>query len=563
MTETSTYFKAANPSDWSAMVEKVLKGASADSLAHRDEDGLVTHAFYPATDDDATAAALLPTSPASRLTGGWEICQPLAHGSSNDDILGALASGATALSLADTDPQTIAARLQSVVLSAITIGFESGFGPGDDQAGQHESRYGDLYAALLRCADTGGDAPGDMRIDLGIDAFAGRGNPAGIAVGLGLVREAAPTHRLMRVDGWARHNQGLTAAQELGFVLAGMAEILREGVAGGAAITRIASHISARVALGGDMFDAIAKCRAMRRLHAGMLAACGVSRGDMPALYLQGFGGLRMMSVLDAEVNMLRTTTALLGGAIGGADVLAGFGHDLLTGETAASMRLVRMTQAMMIAESQLATPLDPAGGAPFIEQRSDDLAAAGWAVFQDIERGGGLLAALADGVIDDLATRAADSREADIRSGQTDRVGVTLQPRGETVPPVQPAFGHLRRPAAPVEALRRTVSQQSPRILLLRGPADNAGAQEKLARRWLDVAGMQAVALAHDDSDAIAAARPDGVIICGCDDAGAMGVVMSNDALRDVCRVTAEALAASDDKLGLLASLLPEGGSA
>jgi hypothetical protein len=41
------------------------------------------------------------------------------------------------------------------------------------------------------------------------------------------------------------------------------------------------------------------------------------------------------------------------------------------------------------------------------------------------------------------------------------------------------------------------------------------------------------------------------------------MGVVMSNDALRDVCRVTAEALAASDDKLGLLASLLPEGGSA
>ena len=175
----------------------------------------------------------------------------------------------------------------------------------------------------------------------------------------------------------------------------------------------------------------------------------------------------------------------------------------------------------------------------------------------------GNIAAALADGVIDDLATRAADSREADIRSGQTDLIGVTLQPRGEKVPPVQPAFGHLRRPAAPVEALRRTVSQQSPRILLLRGPADNAGAQEKLARRWLDVAGMQAVALAHDDSDAIAAARPDGVIICGCDDAGAMDVVMGNDALPDVCRVTAEALAASDDKLGLLASLLPEGGSA
>ena len=559
MTETSTYFTAANPSDWSAMVEKVLKGASADSLARRDEDGLVTHAFYPATGDDADAAPLLPASPASRLTGGWDICQPLAHGSSNDDILDVLASGATALSLADTDPQTISARLQSVVLSAITIGFEGGFGAADD----HANRYSDLYVALLRCGESGEDAPEDMRpedvqIDLGIDPFAGSGHRARITTGLGLVHQAAPTHRLMRVDGWARHNQGLTAAQELGFILAGMAEILREGVASGAEVTSVASHMSARVALTGDMFEAIAKCRAMRSLHAGMLAACGVSRSDMPALYLQGFGGLRMMSVLDAEVNMLRTTTALLGGAIGGADALAGFGHDLLTGETPASMRLVRMTQAMMIAESQLATTLDPAAGAPFIEQRSNDLAAAGWAAFQDIERGGGLLAALADGVIDDLATRAADDRETAIRSGQTDLVGVTLQPRGETVPPVLPAFGHLRRPAAPVEALRRSVSQQSPRILLLRGPADTAGAQEKMARRWLDVAGMQAVMLAHDDDAAIATARPDGIITCGLDESDVMGTAMGS-----VRMVAADALATSDDKLGLLASLLPEGGSA
>ena len=161
-----------------------------------DEDGLVTHAFYPATGDDADAAPLLPASPASRLTGGWDICQPLAHGSSNDDILDVLASGATALSLADTDPQTISARLQSVVLSAITIGFEGGFGAADD----HANRYSDLYVALLRCGESGQDAPEDMRpedvqIDLGIDPFAGSGHRERITTGLGLVHQAAPTHK--------------------------------------------------------------------------------------------------------------------------------------------------------------------------------------------------------------------------------------------------------------------------------------------------------------------------------------------------------------------------------
>ncbi|HBP73225.1 MAG TPA: hypothetical protein DD665_06585, partial [Alphaproteobacteria bacterium] len=96
------------------------------------------------------------------------------------------------------------------------------------------------------------------------------------------------------------------------------------------------------------------------------------------------------------------------------------------------------------------------------------------------------------------------------------------------------------------------------PRILLLRGPADTAGAQEKMARRWLDVAGMQAVMLAHDDDAAIATARPDGIITCGLDESDVMGTAMGS-----VRMVAADALATSDDKLGLLASLLPEGGSA
>ncbi|MBM60569.1 MAG: hypothetical protein CMM79_03400 [Rhodospirillaceae bacterium] len=63
---------------------------------------------------------------------------------------------------------------------------------------------------------------------------------------------------------------------------------------------------------------------------------------------------------------------------------------------------------------------------------------------------------------------------------------------------------------------------------------------------------------LAHDDDAAIATARPDGIITCGLDEPDVMGTAMGS-----VRMVAADALATSDDKLGLLASLLPEGGSA
>ena len=223
MTETQTYFEPADPVSWARMVDKVLKGAPLDSLRRHDEDNLPTDAFYPVSKDVAARGPLLPSVPSKRVAHGWDICQPMAEGSRNADILDALSSGATALTLSGAMAEGIAGLLDQVVLSAINLGFEA---PDDPQA---------LYTALLRCAADVEIAPDKLTIDLGIDPFAGR-NPAdslvsGCALASEAISRAAPHHYLMRVDGWTRHNQGLTAAQELGFILAGIAEILRAGAA--------------------------------------------------------------------------------------------------------------------------------------------------------------------------------------------------------------------------------------------------------------------------------------------------------------------------------------------
>ncbi|MEC7237780.1 MAG: hypothetical protein VXW17_07105, partial [Pseudomonadota bacterium] len=185
-------FEAAEMAVWADMARRILKGAAPDSLDRTDEDGLVTKLFYPvAADDKAAANHLLPAFPHQRLAEGWQVCQPLAENATNTDVHEALSGGATALSVTAASPDDLAGLLDGVVLPAIGIGFD-----GAASGIAH-------YRAVLALA---GDAAGSLDIDLGLDPL------TQLDDGLALHREAAAAHRLFRIDGWAQHNAGLTAA---------------------------------------------------------------------------------------------------------------------------------------------------------------------------------------------------------------------------------------------------------------------------------------------------------------------------------------------------------------
>ena len=496
MANTDAEFEAADQAVWTEMARRILNGAAPDSVDRTDEDGLVTRVLYPVDAPDARAATahLLPAFPHRRLVEGWQVCQPVGSDTANADIHEALGSGATALLLQSGAPAEIGELLDGVVLTAVGLGLE-----GDAATPAH-------YRTIIERAEAQGEAADRLDLDAGLDALTQADE------GLALHAAAPVGHRLFRIDGWAQHNLGLTAAQELGYVLADVAELFRAAESSGIAPADIAGRVSVRLALPADMFAGIAACRAMRRMWDGILLACGI---DPVPVRIEGFASLRMMSVLDHEVNMLRTTTALLGGAIGGADAMAGFGHDLLTGETPGARRTARLVQVLMMAESEIARSLDPAAGAPFIESRTDDLADAGWSAFQEIERAGGLTAAIKAGMIQAQAAAAATAREARMRAGE-ELLGVTLQPTGGMPAEILAAFSAVQRPAACVEALRRRTAEFSPRILILRGATDNAVAEERGIRRWLGMAGLQAVTLDAGSGSAVSDARPDIVIGCG-----------------------------------------------
>ena len=159
------------------------------------------------------------------------------------------------------------------------------------------------YRTSSERANAQGEAADRLDLEAGLDVLTLADE------GLALHVLAPSGHRLFRIDGWGRHNLGLTAAQELGYVLADVAELFRAAESAGIAPADIAGRVSVRLALPADMFAGIAECRAMRRMWDGILLACGI---DPVPVRIEWFASLRMMSVLDHEVKMLRTPTALL-----------------------------------------------------------------------------------------------------------------------------------------------------------------------------------------------------------------------------------------------------------
>jgi methylmalonyl-CoA mutase len=122
--------------------------------------------------------------------------------------------------------------------------------------------------------------------------------------------------------------------------------------------------------------------------------------------------------------------------------------------------RIARNTQSILLEESKVAAVIDPAGGSWYVERHTDELARAGWAVFQEVERAGGIVAALDAGLVDERVAVVRNARTARLDAGEEAITGVTVFPNRDEKPltrepaPPPPSGGLPRvRYAEPFEA--------------------------------------------------------------------------------------------------------------
>jgi methylmalonyl-CoA mutase len=311
-------------------------------------------------------------------------------------------------------------------------------------------------------------------------------------------------------DGRVIHNAGGSEAQELAFTLASAVTYLRALEAGGLAVDAARRMLYFRMASDADQFLSIAKFRALRKLWARIEQACGVS--PIPA-YVSAETAWRMMTRRDPAVNMLRATVAVVAAGLGGADAITLLPHTMAIGlPDSFARRIARNTQLVLLEESNLAKVTDPAAGSGAIEDLTDQLCTAAWSLFQEIEKSGGVDAALEQGLIQSKVAATRAEREKNIARRRDPLTGTSEFPNiHEDVPHVldiaphpggpktQPTFAALPRIrlAEPFESLRDAAEEAMPRpkvFLANLGKLSDFTARTLFAKNFFEAGGIEAV---------------------------------------------------------------------
>ena len=257
-----------------------------------------------------------------------------------------------------------------------------------------------------------------------------------LAEGIREAEKAGLPVRTVGVSTQIWHEAGANSVQELAFALATGAEYWRQLLERGILPAQLAARVQIEFAVGVDCFMEIAKLRAARVVWSRMTGAFGADAGAQKAFVLARTARWDKTR-FDPHVNLLRLTTEAFSAAVGGADAIDIRSFDEVAGgPSELGERLSRNLHDILAEEFNLEHQVDPAGGSWYVEVLTDQLARRAWALFQEIEKQGGMAQAVLAGYPQGLVAKVAADKQALIDSRRRPIVGVTIQPNLREEPP-------------------------------------------------------------------------------------------------------------------------------
>lgn len=211
-------------------------------------------------------------------------------------------------------------------------------------------------------------------------------------------RDHAPGLRTIfaRSDVFSRG--GANDVQEVAYTLSMAVSYLRALLDRGLSIDDAAKQIMFGFSMGANFFLQIAKLRAVRPIWAQIVGAFGGSL-EAQRMHIHARPALFFKTVYDPYVNMLRNTTEIFSGVVGGLDSFESspFDEPIRKGDEF-SRRIARNVQIILQEEFGLLQPIDPAGGSWAVEALTKQMKEKIWEEFQTIEAKGGIVKALTEG---------------------------------------------------------------------------------------------------------------------------------------------------------------------
>jgi methylmalonyl-CoA mutase, N-terminal domain len=210
-------------------------------------------------------------------------------------------------------------------------------------------------------------------------------------------RENVPKWNTISISGYHIREKGCSAVQEVAFTLANAIAYVEAALERGLKIDDFAPRLAFFFNCHNNVFQEIAKFRAVRRMWAQLVKDRfgATDERSMTIRFHTQTGGVTLQAQ-QPEVNIIRVALQGFAAVSGGTQSLHTNGFDeALALPTERSARIALRTQQVLAHESGVADTVDPFAGSYFVESLTDEIEQRAWELMGKVAELGGSVNAL------------------------------------------------------------------------------------------------------------------------------------------------------------------------
>jgi len=238
---------------------------------------------------------------------------------------------------------------------------------------------------------------------------------------------SVPQWNTVSISGYHIREAGSDAVQEVAFTLADGMAYVKAAIDAGLAVDDFASRLSFFFNGHNNFLEEVAKFRAARRMWAKIMRdRFGAKSPKSQTLRFHTQTAGVTLQAQQPLVNVVRVTVQALAAVLGGTQSLHTNSYDEALGlPTEEAARIALRTQQVIGAESGVADFIDPLGGSWAVEALTDEIEKRAQAYLDEIEKLGGMVAAIEQGFPQKEIERRAYEHQRAVEAKQRIVVGV------------------------------------------------------------------------------------------------------------------------------------------
>jgi methylmalonyl-CoA mutase N-terminal domain/subunit len=256
--------------------------------------------------------------------------------------------------------------------------------------------------------------------------------PIDLAIRIGLdvmeyIVPRAPRWNIVNINAYNIRETGVNAVQEAAFSMCMVSDYIKGLVKRGLDVDSFARRIAFFSAAHIDLFEEVAKLRAMRRIWARMLKEKFGAKNEKSIWFRTAIQTAALpLTAQEPLNNIVRAAIQTLAAVLAGTQSIHTTGYDeAYSLPTEESHRLSIRTQQVIAYETKVANSVDPLGGSYLVESLTDQLEEQIWELIKVIEDKGGFIQCFKDGWVEEQINEARYRMAEAIESGQHPIVGV------------------------------------------------------------------------------------------------------------------------------------------